>query len=230
MKGPHGHLAKQSWYTQRPGKDVTLTETDQVSTMARTEISKTIQPALDRFQDLMASKDVEVKVKARPKDPESLLTKMRGKWSDRTLSSVTDAVGSRVIFKNLEGLEQGRTQLASSLGMEVLEDEDFLEEGKPGGYRGEHLLMRSPNGVVFEVQLRTEIQNTFAEYAHEIYKKNLRFYGISDYEAQQAREYSEALGSWIHAYEQGGDPGSRPQAPSWVAEKGIEFPWEKIAG
>lgn len=196
--------------------------------MARKEIATTIGPALNKTVMALHEMGINARPGARPKDATSMLAKMNGKYSDRTLNTIGDAAGTRLIFDTPEDLVEGRKHIEKLMGMKIIEDEDFLEEGKPGGYRGEHLLLRSTNGVVFEMQLRTQTQHTFAEWAHYVYKGDGPFAGMTPEETTRARAYSEQVGAWIRQKELGEDPGPKPGLPDFVWERMADFPWDLI--
>jgi ppGpp synthetase/RelA/SpoT-type nucleotidyltranferase len=228
--GPYSALANQDWYQNMPGKDMTLEQAQQVTDMANHELQNEVGPKLQAFNQFLAQNGVEADLKVREKRPDSMQEKMNGRYADKTPSDLTDAVATRLIFESPEDMGKAVSLVKPGLGLECVEHDKFIENPKPGGYRGQHLLFRSPNGVVFELQMRTRDQNTVADYTHDVYKLENKFKGISSTQAQEAREYCDKIGDWVHARETGQRP-DPPKAPGWMEQNGqtsLAFPHDKI--
>lgn len=117
----------------------------------------------------------------RPKTPASLARKAReAGWSpDETLSRCPDLVGGRVGCNNVEDVYRFEALLRERLPFEAgpVERQDYIHTPKDG-YRALHLNFRldagtplAPQAVPCEVQIRSRLQDAWAELSHaDIYK------------------------------------------------------------
>ena len=123
-------------------------------------------------------------VTSRLKSPDS----MRRKLVDRGLavnpSNATrilhDAVGCRIVCSFTSDVYRTVSLMEGLIGPDIIEEKDYIANPKPSGYRSYHLIIRSPNGVMVEVQVRTLAMDSWAalehqlNYKHEVHDEGLR--------------------------------------------------------
>lgn len=231
-QGPYKYLATSKWFTDKKGTDVSRFEVRQVRKMAVNELRHHVGPKLAQLKEDFAKENIDVEIQMRAKTTQSLDTKMKTKWSEKTLSSATDLIGTRLVFKNDGDIHAAIPTLEKKLGMKCVEDDDFLDQGKPGGYRAVHLLFKSPNGVTFEMQIQTPLGRQFQQFAHKIYKLDHEYSGVAEGSGQhkEAKQYSEAVGEWIHRHDIGEDAGPKPEAPNWIESRHGQFDFGIVEG
>lgn len=108
----------------------------------------------------------------------------------RDLSSMHDLAGCRLIFENIQELEQYRTRLHSARFQHSRRNGDkynYIRNPKPTGYRGIHDVFgynvpsnrgQALNGLLVEVQYRTAVQHAWAtavELSDLIHKSRVKF-------------------------------------------------------
>jgi len=120
------------------------------------------------------------KTKGRAKELESALEKVAKKHEAanakgaetkyKTVADLQDGTGIRVIAHSIDDVKATVDRIKAT--HKVLEEEDFISKAHPTspGYRSHHLIVQMPGGKIAEVQVRTENQNTFADWAHQVYK------------------------------------------------------------
>lgn len=147
----------------------------------------------------------------RLKDENSLLTKMNGRFANRSLETVGDIVGNRCICKNA----QDQKRLVSYIyeNCVILEHDDSVETTiRPDGYRAHHFTIQSSDGRLIELQVKTPNQQLYSGFTHRIYKSPLK----TDPDVQK---YTKSLSDYIYEVDNGRTPKTRPQAP----EKLVKF-------
>jgi len=120
----------------------------------------------------------------RIKSFDSLLRKaeQKGLGVEDTFHGIHDLVGIRVVCNNVDDVYRFYELLIKSLPVEdVINKEDFLATPKPSGYRAFHINIYvdvgepfSPQRIPCEIQIRTLLQDSWAELTHEdIYKADV---------------------------------------------------------
>ncbi len=212
----------------KKGKDINLRDAQYFQRLAETELGSAVVPAMDHFVTGLKREDVDViSAKMRAKDSESLLNKMNGKWDKYTLNQVTDGIGARVVVRNMLELDKAVAKSERLLNMKAIEHEDFIARPQSAGYRAVHMLMRTPNGMIMELQIKTENQNTWSIWSHEkIYKPKDGTPSLWRDKAIGA--YSKAVSDHLAKLDMGQVAGPRPEAPKDIKDRGLEFPWGKV--
>jgi putative GTP pyrophosphokinase len=128
---------------------------------------------IEKFQDCLIQKSIEIDSKAiiakRLKRTPSIVRKLR-RLNHIQLSTMQDIAGMRVIVKSMPKLRKLIKALKStSFEQELKNEDDYINEPKKSGYRGIHLIFKYNNkdepeldGLLVEVQIRTEIQHAWA--------------------------------------------------------------------
>jgi ppGpp synthetase/RelA/SpoT-type nucleotidyltranferase len=161
----------------------------------------------------------------RLKDENSLHDKMKGRFKERTLNSAGDIVGSRAICKNMNDVKKIISHVYDTY--DVLEHDDSVEEKvRPEGYRAHHFTIKSSDGKLIELQVKTQNQQLWSGYTHDT------IYKAEDPEIIQAKpdidKYTKAVSDYIYAVDTGKDPGSFPETPEILKKKNLAFPANDI--
>ncbi len=126
--------------------------------------------ALPRIKAAMAkAAGKDANVQGRVKTLESALGKLIRK-PDEYLSAdkLQDITGTRIIHSTVEQVKSTVTKLKDQY--RVVGEDDYIDKPQ-GNYRSHHLILEDPETKLkFEVQIRTKNQNTFADWAHNVYK------------------------------------------------------------
>lgn len=126
-----------------------------------TQLPKT----LDEIRSVVGSTG---KVKGRVKELASALGKIVRKGRRyESAAKLQDWTGTRVIHENVD---QVKATVEKLRGVYKIVDEDNYIDKPLGQYRSWHLIAETPEGLQFEIQVRTANQNTFADWAHHLYK------------------------------------------------------------
>lgn len=123
-------------------------------------------------------------ITSRLKDPESMKRKLMDRGLAVNHSNATrilhDSVGCRVVCSFKSDVYRAVDILKQLADSNVVECKDYIKHPKPSGYRSYHVILRDPNGVMVEVQLRTLAMDSWAalehqlNYKHEVADKNVR--------------------------------------------------------
>lgn len=147
----------------------------------RQNLNKVVKSIEDR--DLVRAKVVGLRIK----DFDSFRSKvMRKSWSaEESMAVCSDLVGGRVVCNNVEDVRRFAELLKENSAdvRPLIDEEDFILQPQEKGYRALHLELKlNANESTFdyeivpcEVQIRTLLQDAWAQLAHDdIYKqKNL---------------------------------------------------------
>ena len=129
---------------------------------------------------------IKATVRVRVKSIESLVAKMRGR-AEGTL--ITDLLGMRIVVPFLSDVEKAVDYLRETQRVMELDRKANSLSSREFGYNSVHLLL-SPEGIdeldlpegcshVVEVQVRTTLQDAWAEVEHELIYKNTHLPGDS---------------------------------------------------
>lgn len=120
---------------------------------------------MDELRSLFGKSAV---VTGRLKATESLFEKLQrvGAQKGRTLHDITDVAGVRAVFQNLSDLYAAIEKVRQHFGERIREEQNYLDQPK-AGYRSYHLVIEA-KGRPVEIQLRTRLQNAWADWAHDV--------------------------------------------------------------
>jgi len=89
-----------------------------------------------------------------------------------TVDTLQDLTGCRVVAPDIDTLINSIAALKKEFT--VVESDDYVERSQGGpegwGYRSFHAIIKDKDGLQKEIQLRTPLQHTHAEWCHDIYK------------------------------------------------------------
>lgn len=101
----------------------------------------------------------------RLKKLESVIAKLRR--HDTQLATIEDIGGIRLVVPTLDEVEIAEAELA---GYDIVRRRDYREESNKG-YRALHLIIRMSARHRIELQIRTQIQNEWANTSEKLYQK-----------------------------------------------------------
>ncbi|MCX8048263.1 MAG: HD domain-containing protein [Methylohalobius sp.] len=134
-----------------------------------------IQDFIAGLKANLAKASIQAQVQGRPKHIYSIFKKMQRKKV--AFSDLYDLNGVRVIVSDIPTCYRVLA-LVHDLWEPVPEEfDDYIARPKDNGYQSLHTVIRGPQGVPVEVQIRTESMHTLAEYgmaAHWRYKEGGR--------------------------------------------------------
>jgi putative GTP pyrophosphokinase len=138
------------------------------------KLYKELKPKLEKTnQDLQASlkKDLPqgATITGRVKKPYSAIEKVGRKPKYKDISDLQDSVGVRAMYKDITSVKEAMKIIKANYI--VVDEDDYITKPKDDGYRSYHAIIKDKEtGVESELQLRTENENTYADWAHHIYK------------------------------------------------------------
>ncbi len=146
------------------------------------EMEATLSVFVQRVKELRSEMSSESEldpiehILARIKSDKSMRLKLRSRGLPETteaaLHQVHDAMGVRIVCGFLSDVYETRDRIATLPGYEVVEERDYIRHAKPNGYRSYHMILRTAEGYLIEVQLRTISMDTWAALEHHLqYKK-----------------------------------------------------------
>lgn len=106
-------------------------------------------------------------VLGRVKEVESAVEKIARKPKYGRADNLQDISGTRVVAKSIDEVMGIVKKIKETY--EVLEEDDFISRPNDG-YRSYHITARDSNGLDFEIQVRTANQDTWGDWAHNVYK------------------------------------------------------------
>ncbi len=143
-----------------------------------------LMPQIQRqISQLFEKHNIQADIRYRIKSFDSYFEKVMRLRSRRKRPQLTDLFGLRIICPFLENLDQVEDVLVSSFEVEEVEYKALKHSFREFGYDSIHMLLKVPllqsappltySRNVLEVQLRTILQDAWAEVEHElIYKAN----------------------------------------------------------
>ncbi|MBS2968794.1 GTP pyrophosphokinase family protein [Metabacillus sp. KIGAM252] len=141
-------------------------------------------------------------VKARIKQPDSILGKLKRKGIDPSLKNAADhlqdVAGIRIVCSFVKDIYLVAEQIEERTDLAILEKKDYIQTPKPNGYQSMHFIAEVPvtlrsgvKKVKVEIQLRTLAMDFWASLEHKIFYKFER--EIPDYLKQDLYEAAMAV-------------------------------------
>lgn len=106
-------------------------------------------------------------VLGRVKEVESAVEKIARKPKYGSAENLQDISGTRVVAKSIAQVRGIVENIKKQF--QIIEEEDLISSPRDG-YRSIHFIARDANGLDFEIQVRTENEDTWADWAHNVYK------------------------------------------------------------
>ena len=157
---------------------------------------------------LTAAAPPGARVLGRVKELDSLVGKLTRKPKVyKSAKDMGDTTGTRIVCNSIDEVKSTVAKLKAQF--EVVEEEDFIDNPN-WNYRSHHLNVRDKDGQVKEIQIRTENQDTWAEWGHNIYKP------MSEAQKQALQQhkdeingYAKAISEYFYQEDQG-KPAQKP--------------------
>ena len=146
--------------------------------------AKTVQKNLDIYKEInpkleKTKKDLETRLKkelpgdpivsGRVKEPKSGVAKVARKPKYADVSKLQDNVGMRAMYNDVTSVKEAMKIVREKY--DIVEEDDYIDRPKFDGYRSYHaIIIDKETGIESELQVRTKRQETFANWAHKLYK------------------------------------------------------------
>jgi len=188
---------------------------------------KTVQKNLDIYKELTpklekTKKDLEVRLKkelpgkpiisGRVKKPFSGVAKVARKPKYADVSKLQDNVGMRAMYDDVTSVKEAMKVIRENY--DIVEEDDYIEKPKFDGYRSYHaIIIDKETGVESELQIRTQRQETFANWAHQLYKPDtddLR--SFVETHQDMTLKYQVDIGDYLSELDEGRKP-KKPKCP-----------------
>lgn len=159
------------------------------------------------------------KVSGRVKDVASAIEKVARKPKYGTVDKLQDGTGMRVIVSSTDGVEATVANIKKKY--RVVAEDDYISKPQEGGYRSHHLIIEGADGLQKEVQVRTQNEHAWAEWAHNsVYKPHTdeQKAALADPAFRdKVTRYAEAMSQHFYDLDRGrGSSASEPQIPPEV--------------
>jgi len=149
--------------------DEEIREALDILTYWRSAHGKVIESFQKEIVEIALEIDEESIIAKRLKRTPSIVRKLR-RLNHIQLSTMQDIAGMRVIVKSMPKLRKLVRKLKSkNFNQELKNEDDYINSPKKSGYRGIHLIFKyndpsnqELDGLLIEVQVRTEIQHAWA--------------------------------------------------------------------
>ena len=156
----------------------------------RADREQEIDIAISELRQWLSAHGIAANVQGRPKNIYSIVKKMRGK--SLNFDEILDLRAMRVIVNSVEDCYRCLALIHQQMQLIDNEFDDYIAKPKSNGYQSLHTVVKSSQGKVFEIQIRTQSMHEHAEYgvaAHWAYKEaGLKGYaGVSVPTAQAER-------------------------------------------
>ncbi len=156
----------------------------------RTEL---LESAMQDIQTKLKEAGIEAKISGRPKHLYSVYRKMQRQNSN--INEVYDLIAIRVIVDSVNDCYAALGVIHATWKPLPGRFKDYIATPKPNLYRSLHTTLLAPNGIPFEVQIRTQEMHETAEYgiaAHWMYKEGRAQQSILDKKTSWLRQVIEA--------------------------------------
>lgn len=130
------------------------------------------------------------------------------RYPKMALSRMHDIGGCRAVLPDQSAVDQVIDRVRSQRRWEVLDRTwDYVEQPKPDGYRAKHLVARK-DGVLIEIQLRTEIQHAWAELVERLDRR----YGVGLKTGRAEQRIRDLLAAGAAVFAEAEQAGLDPRA------------------
>lgn len=120
--------------------------------------------------ELKAKSPKTANIYARTKTPYSIVKKLIDKRLLDAKKGLTDLIGTTIAVDTYDQLVELKNKIEDGLLGEVVSVDDFYTHPN-AGYMAYHYIIKTPEGFLVEVQLKTKRMKSLNEISHEFYKK-----------------------------------------------------------
>jgi ppGpp synthetase/RelA/SpoT-type nucleotidyltranferase len=154
-------------------------------------------------------------VSGRIKTPLSAVGKVAKKPKYADVSKLQDNVGMRAMYNDVTSVKEAMKVVREKY--DIVEEDDYIETPKFDGYRSYHaIIIDKETGIESELQVRTQRQETFANWAHKFYKPeedDLKEF-VQTHE-EMALKYQVDVGNYYSELDEGRKP-KKPLCPKEI--------------
>ncbi len=157
------------------------------------ERQETLDNAKKIIGEELAAANIEATISGRPKHLYSVYRKMQRQNS--SISEIYDLIAIRVIVDSVNDCYAALGVIHANWKPLPGRFKDYIATPKPNMYRSLHTTLLAPNGIPFEVQIRTKEMHKTAEYgiaAHWMYKEGRNVQSLLDKKTSWLRQVIEA--------------------------------------
>lgn len=157
------------------------------------ERAELLESAMQDIETKLNEAGIKAKISGRPKHLYSVYRKMKRQNSN--INEVYDLIAIRVIVDSINDCYAALGVIHATWKPLPGRFKDYIATPKPNLYRSLHTTLLAPNGIPFEVQIRTEEMHETAEYgiaAHWMYKEGRGQQSILDKKTSWLRQVIEA--------------------------------------
>ncbi len=155
--------------------------------------AETLENAKRIISEELTKAGIECSISGRPKHLYSVYRKMQRQGS--SINEIYDLIAIRVIVDSVNDCYAALGVIHASWKPIPGRFKDYIATPKPNMYRSLHTTLLAPNGIPFEVQIRTKEMHRTAEYgiaAHWMYKEGRAVQSLLDKKTSWLREVIEA--------------------------------------
>jgi ppGpp synthetase/RelA/SpoT-type nucleotidyltranferase len=132
------------------------------------KIQNKAEPTVKEVYDNLSEQFPKIEVTGRVKTTFSMLEKLARKPDEyKDVSDLQDVSALRTLCRDVKEVSTVRNYIKKNY--DVVDEENYIQKPQ-GGYRSIHLSIRSEEGLISEIQIRTPNQDRWANWAHEYYK------------------------------------------------------------
>ena len=205
------------------GSEIKMEEVQEFLSLAKQETEYVSRLVDTIFSDITVFDGA--KFTLRNKTPESLYNKMKGRYRDKTLDNVSDAIAGKFVFETQEDLDKAVKKFLLMGNISVVQEENHREKNKDTvdkGYFAHHVIIRTPNGMTAEIQFKTKNQEHWDKWTHDIIYKSEDNTLKND---MRVKTYAKFVADYLDT----GDMSKpKPKAPSMLSDKGLDFDWSLV--
>lgn len=181
--------------------------------IAKDTLAKHNEHFKEGMAELKKHAPADAKIEGRTKELHSAIEKLIRKEKYGTVDKLQDATGLRVIANSLQKVKETVDRIKAD--SKVVAEDNYI--AKPlGDYRSHHLIVEDKHGLQKEIQVRTENQHSFANWAHDVYKPhNEAQRAALEKHGDVVAAYSKAISE--HFWKQdNGQKSTRPATPEII--------------
>ena len=157
------------------------------------ERNETLEEAKRVISKQLSDAHIEATISGRPKHLYSVYRKMQRQQSG--MNEVYDLIAIRVIVNSINDCYAALGVIHAGWKPLPGRFKDYIATPKPNMYRSLHTTLIAPNGIPFEVQIRTQEMHKTAEFgiaAHWMYKEGRQVQSLLDKKTSWLRQIVEA--------------------------------------
>ena len=154
-------------------------------------------------------------ISGRVKTPDSSIGKVARKPKYADIRNLQDNVAVRATYNDVTSVKEAMKIVRANY--DIVEEDDYIEKPKFDGYRSYHAIMKDKEtGIETELQMRTKRQDTFANWAHKLYKPesdDVRHF-VETHE-EMSLKYQVDVGNYYSELDEGRKP-KKPICPELI--------------